>query len=82
MKNHEPKDIRNVVIAGHASKGKTTLTEALLYISGATERFGKVSEGNTVTDYDAEEKKRSLSTSSAVAPVEYKGKKINISDRK
>ena len=80
MKNYEQKDIRNVVIAGHASKGKTTLTEALLYISGATERFGKVTEGNTVTDYDAEEKKRSLSTSSAVAPVEYKGKKINYID--
>lgn len=80
MKNYEAKNIRNVTIAGHASKGKTTLTEALIYIAGATERFGKVTEGNTVTDYDAEEKKRTLSTSSAVAPVEYKGKKINYID--
>ncbi|MDE5995919.1 MAG: elongation factor G, partial [Eubacterium sp.] len=71
---------RNVAIAGHASKGKTTLTEAMLYIAGATERMGKVADGNTVTDYDAEEKKRTLSTSSAVAPVEYNAKKINFID--
>ena len=80
MKNYESKDIRNVAIVGHASKGKTTLTEAMLYVTGATERMGKVAEGNTVTDYDAEEKKRSLSTSSAVAPVEYKNTKINFLD--
>ncbi len=80
MKNSESKDIRNVAIVGHASKGKTTLTEAMLYVTGATERMGKVAEGNTVTDYDAEEKKRSLSTSSAVAPVEYKNTKINFLD--
>lgn len=80
MKNYESKDIRNVAIVGHASKGKTTLTEAMLYVTGATERMGKVAEGNTVTDYDAEEKNRSLSTSSAVAPVEYKNTKINFLD--
>lgn len=80
MKIYEAKDIRNVAIAGHASKGKTTLTEAMLYIAGATERMGKVADGNTVTDYDAEEKKRTLSTSSAVAPVEYNAKKINFID--
>lgn len=80
MKNYESKDIRNVAIAGHASKGKTTLTEAMLYIAGATERMGKVADGNTVTDYDAEERKRTLSTSSAVAPIEYSGKKINFID--
>lgn len=80
MKIYEAKDIRNVAVAGHASKGKTTLTEAMLYIAGATERMGKVADGNTVTDYDAEEKKRTLSTSSAVAPVEYNSKKINFID--
>lgn len=80
MKNYESKDIRNVAIVGHASKGKTTLTEAMLYIAGATERMGKVADGNTVTDYDAEERKRTLSTSSAVAPVEYNAKKINFID--
>lgn len=80
MKNYEAKDIRNVAVVGHASKGKTTLTEAMLYIAGATERMGKVADGNTVTDYDAEEKKRTISTSSAVAPAEYNGKKINFID--
>jgi len=80
MKNYDAKDIRNVVIAGHASKGKTTLAEALLNAAGATERFGKVAEGSTVTDYDAEEKKRGISISCAVAPAEYKAKKINIID--
>ncbi len=80
MKNYESKDIRNVAVTGHASKGKTTLTEAMLYIAGATERMGKVADGNTVTDYDAEERKRTLSTSSAVAPVEYNSKKINFID--
>lgn len=80
MKIYEAKDIRNVAVAGHASKGKTTLTEAMLYIAGATERMGRVADGNTVTDYDSEEKKRTLSTSSAVAPVEYNSKKINFID--
>lgn len=80
MKIYDAKDIRNVAVAGHASKGKTTLTEAMLYIAGATERMGKVADGNTVTDYDSEEKKRTLSTSSAVAPVEYNSKKINFID--
>ena len=80
MKTYDAKDIRNVAVVGHASKGKTTLTEAMLYIAGATERMGKVADANTVTDYDAEEKKRKLSTSSAVAPVEYNSKKINFID--
>lgn len=80
MKNYDAKDIRNIVLAGHASKGKTTLAEALLSCAGATERFGKVADGTTVMDYDSEEKKRRVSISSAVAPVEYKNKKINLID--
>lgn len=80
MKNYEEKNIRNVAIVGHASKGKTTLAEALLNVAGATERIGKVSEGNTVTDYDAEEKKRKISISCAIAQAEYKDKKINLLD--
>lgn len=80
MKTYEAKDIRNIVLAGHASKGKTTLAEALLNAAGATERLGRVAEGTAVMDYDAEEKKRKISVSSAVAPAEYKGKKINIID--
>ncbi len=80
MKNYAANDIRNITVVGHASKGKTSLTEAMLYIAGATDRLGKVADSNTVTDYDAEEKKRKISISSAVASIEYKGKKINIID--
>ena len=50
--------VKNVTIAGHASKGKTTLAEAMLYVAGVTERMGKIADGNTVSDSDAEEKKR------------------------
>ena len=80
MKTYEEKNIRNVAIVGHASKGKTTLAEALLNVAGATERIGKISEGNTVTDYDSEEKKRKVSISCALAHTEYKDKKINLLD--
>lgn len=80
MKVYQADSIRNIALAGHASKGKTTLAEALLNIAGATERIGKVADGTAVTDYDAEEKKRKISVSCAVAPVEYKNTKINIID--
>ena len=73
-------NVRNITIVGHASKGKTTLCEALLNIAGATERQGKVADGNTVCDFDAEEKKRKVSINSAVASVQYKGKNINFID--
>ena len=61
MKVYDSKNIRNIVLAGHASKGKTTLAEALLNVAGATERVGRVDDGTAVTDYDAEEKKRKIS---------------------
>ena len=57
----QAKDIRNVVFAGHASKGKTTLCEALLNVASTTERIGKTGDGNTVLDFDSEEKKRKIS---------------------
>lgn len=80
MKTYAPDQIRNIALAGHASKGKTTLLEAMLHLAGATERAGKVADGNTVTDFDAEEKKRHISMASAVASVEYKDKKLNFID--
>ena len=52
------KDIRNILVAGHAGCGKTTLTEALLYMSGATERMGRVEDGTTASDFDPEEIRR------------------------
>ena len=80
MKAYSSKDIRNVVIAGHGGRGKTSLAEAMLYLAGATDRLGRVVDGNTVMDYDAEEKSRQFSVSTAVAPLEWKNVKINLLD--
>ena len=80
MKTYAPDQIRNIALAGHASKGNPTLLEAMLHLAGATERAGKVADGNTVTDFDAEEKKRHISMASAVASIEYKSKKLNFID--
>ena len=80
MKTYNPQDIINIAVVGHGGEGKTTLTEAFLFNSGATERMGRVEDGNTVTDYDQEESKRKISISLAIAPVEWKNKKINLID--
>jgi len=72
--------IRNIVLLGHGGSGKTSLTEALLYYTKGTDRLGKPSEGNTVSDFDAEEIKRGFSLSTAIAPVIWKNTKINIID--
>ena len=74
------KDIRNVALLGHGSTGKTTLAENMLYVTGAIDRQGKVTDGNTVCDYDAEEIKRQFSISMSVAPVSFGGAKINVID--
>ncbi len=80
MKAYNAKNIRNLAVAGHGGKGKTTLAEAMLYLGKATDRLGKVADGNTVLDFDAEEKKRKTSVSTAVAPLEWKNTKVNILD--
>ena len=73
-------NIRNILVAGHGGCGKTTLVEALLYLTGALERMGRVEDGTTVCDFDPEEAKRHASLSSAVAPVENNGYKFNLID--
>jgi len=78
--SYETKNIRNVSLMGHSGSGKTTLTENMLYLTGALDRQGKVTDGNTVCDYDAEEIKRQVSISTSIAPVSFGGKKINILD--
>ncbi len=80
MKNYTTKNLRNVGIVGHSGSGKTTLTEAILYYTKATDRFGKIEEGNTVSDYDSEEKKRKISISASIAPCEWQNTKINLVD--
>ena len=80
MKAYAKENIRNVTIAGHGARGKTTLAEAMLYIAGASDRLGRVADGNTVLDFDAEEKKRKVSISSAMACIEWRDRKVNIID--
>ena len=72
--------IKNVLVAGHAGSGKTSLVEALLYMTKATDRLGKIEDGNTVSDFEAEESKRKCSLSSAIVPYEYSGVKVNMID--
>ncbi len=80
MKQFSAKNILNIALAGHSGAGKTSIAEAMLYLSGASERRGKSAEGNTVCDYDAEEIRRQASVSAAVAPLEWKNRKINLID--
>ncbi|MBR5798482.1 MAG: elongation factor G [Lachnospiraceae bacterium] len=72
--------IRNVVLLGHGGSGKTSLAEAMAYLSGITSRMGKVDDGNTVSDFTKEEQKRKISISSSIIPIEWGGYKINIID--
>ena len=70
MKDYCISNLRNVGIIGHSSAGKTSLSEALLFYSNTTDRLGKVEDGTTVSDYDQEEKKRKISISASIAPLE------------
>ncbi len=80
MKNYNAKTIRNVALTGHAGSGKTSLAEAMCYLAGQTDRLGKIADGNTVSDFDAEEIRRQVSVSTSLVPVEWKATKINILD--
>jgi elongation factor G len=80
VKVYETGDIRNVALVGHGHSGKTSLAAGLLFTSGATGRFTRVDEGNTVTDYDDEEIHRKITISSAIAVAEWSKKKINLID--
>ena len=78
--SYSVQNIRNVALLGHGGNGKTSLVESMLYLTGALDRQGRTADGNTVCDYDAEEIKRQITISTAVAPVEYNGCKINVLD--
>lgn len=72
--------IRNVIVLGHGGAGKTTVVEAMAYLSGLTTRMGKISDGNTISDYDKEEIKRGFSINTSVVPIIWGDTKINILD--
>ena len=80
MKVYRTDEIRNVVLLGHGGSGKTSLAEAMAYVSGATNRMGKITDCNTISDFDKEEQKREFSISTSLIPIEWEKAKINILD--
>jgi elongation factor G len=80
MKEYPTESIRNVALVSHGGAGKTSLSEALLFITGATTRMGKIEEGNTVSDFEDEEIRRKISLSTSVLPIEFNDIKINLLD--
>ena len=80
MKVYRTDEIRNVVLLGHGGSGKTSLVEAMAYVSGAINRMGKIADNNTISDFDKEEQKRQFSISTTLVPIEWEKAKINILD--
>lgn len=80
MKEYTTDKLRNVVLLGHNTTGKTTFSEALLFAAGGSTRAGKVDDGTTISDYDDEEKRRKQSINLSIVPIEWKGYKINLID--
>lgn len=80
MKEYHTKQLRNIVLLGHGSSGKTSLAEALAFASGAINRMGRVEDGTTIADFDEEETRRHISLNLALVPVEWEGCKINLLD--
>ncbi len=80
MKQHCIQDIRNVGIVGHGGSGKTSLAEAMLFLSGVNDRLGKVGDASSIMDYDPDEVKRGHSVSASIAFYEWDKKKINLID--
>ncbi|MGQ9849961.1 MAG: elongation factor G [Aggregatilineaceae bacterium] len=80
MKDYTTDLVRNVALIGHQSAGKTSLAECMLFVTGAITRMGKVEEGNTVADFDEDERERGLSIYTSLLAVEHAGHKINVLD--
>ncbi len=80
MKVYTTDKLRNVALVGHQDAGKTSLVEALLFNTGATTRLGRIEEKNTVSDFEEDERERSMSISTSLVPCEYNGYKINVLD--
>ncbi len=80
MADYTTDRIRNVTVLGHGSSGKTSLAEALLFNEGGSNRLGRVEDGSTVSDWDAEEQRRGISINLAIVPVESKDTRLNLID--
>ena len=80
MKVYTTDKIRNVVLLGHGGSGKTSLVESMAFLAGMTNRLGKVSDGNTISDYDKQEIKRQISIQTSLIPIPWEDCKINILD--
>jgi elongation factor G len=80
MKEYSAGNIRNVVLISHGGAGKTTIGDAMLFLSGGNDRFGRTDDNTSVLDFDPDEQKRKTTISTSVAPVEWKGTKVNVLD--
>jgi elongation factor G len=80
MKEYQAADIRNVAIVGHASSGKTMLSESMLACAGVINRMGSIPAGTTVSDYHESEQQRQISVSTTLMHLEWLGKKVNLLD--
>ena len=80
MRDYLSSEVRNVSVIGHSGAGKTSVLEAMLYYTKATDRFGKTGDGSSMIDFDAEEIKRGISVYSSIVPIEWEDCKINFID--
>ena len=80
MRDYKSNEVRNVSVVGHSGAGKTSVLEAMLFYTDATDRFGKTSDGTSLIDFDAEEIKRGISVYTSVIPIEWDECKINFID--
>src|SRR5512136_57735 len=80
MNEYKADKIRNVVLIGHSSSGKTSLAEALLFNTGVVTRLGKVDDNTSVSDFDPEEQRRKISINTSLIPCEWNGYKVNVLD--
>ena len=80
MRDYQSFEVRNVSVIGHSGAGKTSVLEAMLYYTKATDRFGKTTEGSSMIDFDAEEIRRGISVYTTIVPIEWEDSKINFID--